>query len=109
MLLPPILAIGYDVGNDDEVLVNVCNVIVPHSESNGNTWFWAKRLLLLSHEQIIHRQRKVAQRVGYDCLARGVLASHLIGGLFGEGIDLDGVGAGIHHVSFAFLLGGFLA
>jgi hypothetical protein len=28
-----------DVGNDDEVLVNTYNVIVPHQGSNVNVWF----------------------------------------------------------------------
>jgi hypothetical protein len=31
---PPTLIISYDGGNDDEVLVNVCNITIPHNESN---------------------------------------------------------------------------
>ena len=38
MLPPPSLA-SRDVGNDDEVLVNTYNAIVPHKESNVNIWF----------------------------------------------------------------------
>jgi len=38
MLPPPALA-SRDVGNDDEVLLNTYNAIVPHKESNVNIWF----------------------------------------------------------------------
>ena len=38
MLPPPSLA-SRDVGNDDEVLVNPYNAIVPHKESNVNVCF----------------------------------------------------------------------
>ena len=39
MLPPPSLAAGRDVGNDDEMLLNTYNAIVPHKESNVNVWF----------------------------------------------------------------------
>ena len=39
MLPPPSLAVSRDVGNNDEVLVNTYNTIVPHKESNVNAWF----------------------------------------------------------------------
>jgi hypothetical protein len=42
MLSPPPSAIGYDVGNDGELVLRTCDItftIISHNESNGNTEF----------------------------------------------------------------------
>jgi hypothetical protein len=38
MRFPPTLAIGCDMGKDDEALVHLV-IIIPHSESNSKVWF----------------------------------------------------------------------
>jgi len=71
MLPPPALA-SRDVGNDDEVLVNTYNAIVPHKESNVNVWFNEVIAALADALSVDDATPKCARRVQF---------SHTRGGL----------------------------